>query len=62
MMNRTCATSATWAGMIGCVLFSVLLILTEEGNTPDSYRAWIIASSILLAAGIFAEATSCDVY
>jgi hypothetical protein len=62
MMNRTCATSATWAGMIGCVLFSVLLILTGQGDTAESYRTWIIASSILLAAGIFAEATSCDIH
>ena len=60
MMNRTCSASATWAGMIGCVGFSVGLILTGEANHPDSYRAWIIASSILLAAGIFATASSCE--
>lgn len=52
------AETAVFVGVLACVAFSLLLMMTGSGDHAESYRTWIIAASIILGAGVIAVANT----
>jgi hypothetical protein len=55
-MNDTVPVVAVVVGLIACVVFSLFLIMSGEGDHAQSYRAWILAGSVILGSGIIGSA------
>ena len=55
-MKLTTTRFAVFLGAAGLVVFSLFLMFSGQGDHAESYRTWILATSIIVGSGVIAAA------